>query len=102
MSRYTRFLIDFPFEEWAQIINLLEDAYTNRKTVFIIGNGGSASTASHMANDLMFGVSKNSGNGFRTVPPCDNATITMAVANDKYYAKVFSEQIKFWDEVVIY
>ncbi len=84
----------FPFDEWAHIINLLEDAYTKKKTVFFIGNGGSASTASHMANDLMFGVAKNNGNGFKAASLCDNNAITMSIANDKDYTKVFSEQIK--------
>ena len=64
------------------------EAIRNADFVYIIGNGGSASTANHFANDLVKQV------GVRAISLCSNEAIVMAYANDNGYANVFTEQLK--------
>lgn len=60
--------------------------------VFVVGNGGSASTASHMATDLGVGSHK-AGCGIRAVCLNDNASVLTATANDLGFDGVFVEQL---------
>lgn len=78
----------------AEIIVALEIALKERRQVFIAGNGGSAATAGHMANDLMIGVAKKKESGFRAIALADHIAPVTALANDVSYADVFSGQIK--------
>ena|SRR3990167_7215706 len=64
------------------------EAIRSADFVYIIGNGGSASTANHFANDLVKQV------GVRAISLCSNEAIVMAYANDNGYANVFTEQLK--------
>lgn len=79
--------------EIAQFISTLLDARENGATVFFIGNGGSASTASHFANDLAIGTNSYE-KPFRTVSLADNQAIISAVGNDFGYQDVFLRQIR--------
>lgn len=84
-------------EEVAGIIRLLEEAYREGKQVFIIGNGGSAATASHMACDLGKVILPEEGDAaprFRVMALTDNTPWITALANDLGYEYVFSEQLK--------
>lgn len=80
------------------LLDILEKAYGRGKTVFIVGNGGSASTASHMASDLDKTVlGKNQDRltkRFRAVTLNDNVPLMTAWANDDRYEKIFGEQLK--------
>ena len=69
-------------------------AKKNRKQIFFIGNGGSASTASHMANDLAIGT-RLTESPFRTISLCDNNSIITAVGNDFGYDEVFTRQLSY-------
>ena len=62
--------------------------------IFVIGNGGSAATASHLAVDLGKGASINRGKRFRVMALTDNVPWMSAISNDISYADVFSEQLK--------
>jgi D-sedoheptulose 7-phosphate isomerase len=68
-------------------------AYRNNKQVFLLGNGGSSSTASHMAADLAKNTIGPNMKRFRIVSLNDNAAIMTALANDLGYENVFSEQL---------
>ena len=78
----------------SQVMNIFEDALENEKTVYTFGNGGSASTASHMANDFNKGVSEYTEKKFRFTCINDNIATIMAVANDISYDEVFRFQLK--------
>ena len=66
---------------------------SKNSTIFIAGNGGSATTASHMATD--FGVgSLRRRNPVRAISLTDNIGVLTATSNDLSYADVFSEQLK--------
>lgn len=80
-------------EQIAQFIETLLAARECRNTVFFIGNGGSAATASHFANDLAIGTLALE-KPFRIVSLADNIPIITAVANDFGYQEVFSRQLK--------
>ncbi len=77
---------------------LLKTAYKGGKTIFTIGNGGSASTASHMACDLAKTVRGHKGDskwkGFKAICLADNMGLITAWANDAGYEKVFSGQLE--------
>jgi len=63
-------------------------------TTFIIGNGGSASTASHMMNDLSKMTTVPGARRFRALALTDNVPLMTAVANDIDYREVFVEQLR--------
>jgi len=77
-----------------RIINVLEGAAVRDNTIFMAGNGGSAATASHMANDLAFGASLEEFPPFRVQCLSDNVPIITAVANDIGYSKIFVKQLE--------
>lgn len=74
-------------------LNLLLEAYYNRKWVYIFGNGGSSSTASHFENDFNKGVSEQLKTKFRFRCLNDNVATLMAVANDIGFEEVFRYQL---------
>jgi D-sedoheptulose 7-phosphate isomerase len=74
-------------------VDLLLKARERNSTIFFIGNGGSAATASHFANDIAIGTRTESKH-FRVISLCDNQAVITAIANDDGYEKVFSQQLK--------
>jgi D-sedoheptulose 7-phosphate isomerase len=84
-------------QEIKQFIASLLNARDLNANIFLIGNGGSASTASHFANDL--GIGTNSyEDTFSVISLCDNNAIISAVGNDFSYEEIFSRQIKVLGE----
>ncbi len=77
-----------------QSINLVMETYQADRQIFVIGNGGSASTASHIANDLGKGASVPGARRFRAISLTDNVATMTAWANDVSYDDVFVEQLK--------
>lgn len=63
------------------------------RVVFVIGNGGSAATASHFACDLSKGTRRDGPPTFQVVSLTDNVPLLTAWANDSGYEHVFSEQL---------
>jgi D-sedoheptulose 7-phosphate isomerase len=72
------------------------DAYHRGATVFVVGNGGSASLASHLACDLAKNATQNAGDvpRFKVMPLADNLAMLTAYANDVSYEAVFAEPLK--------
>lgn len=64
------------------------------RTIFVMGNGGSAATASHFVCDFNKGLRRDSGKNFRFICLNDNIPSLMAIANDMGYEAVFVEQLK--------
>jgi len=75
-------------------INCLVNARDNKKYIFIMGNGGSASTASHFAGDFNKGLSLNREKRFRFYCLNDNAATVLSLANDVAYEAIYVEQLK--------
>ncbi|MCR4322399.1 MAG: SIS domain-containing protein [Candidatus Brocadiaceae bacterium] len=74
----------------------MEKARKGHNTVFFIGNGGSAATASHMANDFGMDILKKTGGDlpFRAMALTDNAAVMLAIANDEGYDRLFVNQLR--------
>jgi D-sedoheptulose 7-phosphate isomerase len=81
-------------DEIVQFVTLIETAAKKKQTIFIIGNGGSASTASHWSNDISKGLFHRTGKMIRSLSLTDNVSWMTAVANDIGYDAVFSDQLK--------
>ena len=77
-----------------QSIDLVMETYQADRQIFVIGNGGSASTASHIANDLNKGASVPGVRRFRVISLTDNVATMTAWSNDVSYDDVFVEQLK--------
>jgi len=77
----------------AQVIDILHDARMTGKQIFIMGNGGSASTASHFVCDLAKNTRKDSLPHYRVIGLTDNMAIFSAYANDEGYENVFARQL---------
>ena len=77
----------------AEVINILHDARMEGRQVFIMGNGGSASTATHFVCDLAKNTRHEGLPHFRVIGLTDNMAIFSAYANDEGYDQVFSQQL---------
>ncbi|HOV28312.1 MAG TPA: SIS domain-containing protein [Pseudobacteroides sp.] len=75
-------------------IDLIFEAYKSDKQLFIMGNGGSASTAMHFACDIGKGTIIEGKKRFRVISLNDNIALITAISNDYGYEHVFSEQLK--------
>ncbi len=78
----------------AQIVEILEAARSEGRMVFLLGNGGSAATASHMACDLNKTAIHPEFPRFRAMALTDNAPLITAWANDTHYENAFVEQMQ--------
>lgn len=76
------------------VLNLLEQALENENMIYIMGNGGSAATASHFQNDFNKGVSEYTDKKFRFLCLNDNVSTVMAIANDIGYEEIFRFQLR--------
>ena len=86
-------LQQLPVDDIQQVIECLLNACQHGRTVYIMVNGGSAATASHMANDLSKGTFVPGAPRFKAISLADNIPLMTAWANDKDYASIFYEQL---------
>ena len=75
-------------------VDMLYEAYVHKANVYVMGNGGSASTASHMTAHLQEGIDGQGKGGLHTVCLSDNVPRLTALANDVDYDSVFVIQMK--------
>jgi phosphoheptose isomerase len=86
------------------IIDTLHDARLDGRNVFVMGNGGSASTASHFAADLAKYTIVDGSPRFKVICLNDNVSSLSAWTNDTGWGSVFAEQMlpfQTWDDVLI-
>lgn len=89
-----RALNDLPLQTIERLVDLLVAAAQEGRTVFVMGNGGSAATASHFACDLGKGTRSPLKPLSRVVSLTDNVSLITAWANDVAYEDVFAEQLR--------
>lgn len=79
-----------------KLVEEFENARVTGNTIFVAGNGGSATTATSMANDIGFDIIKKTGTEkpFRILALTDNISVITAIANDVGYENVFVNQLK--------
>lgn len=93
-----------PRDDIKHMGDLILEAYNNERSVFTMGNGGSASTASHLACDLQKNVCIWGEKKLRVLALTDNVAMMTALANDYDYSDVFAQQLANWvqpNDVVI-
>ena len=78
----------------SNIIDMLDQTIVNKSRIYIIGNGGSSATASHMVNDLGAGLRRRDIVNFDVVSLGDNSPVVSAIANDIGYENIFFMQMK--------
>lgn len=86
-------LTRLPEDRIEQVVQTLHEARLNNRQVFIMGNGGSASTASHFVCDLGKNTRIKGMPNFRVMGLTDNMALFSALANDEGYENVFSQQL---------
>jgi D-sedoheptulose 7-phosphate isomerase len=87
-------LARLPLASIERVIQTLIDAQWSRQTVYIFGNGGSASTASHFACDLGKNTALAGLPRLRVISLADNVEMITAWANDTAYEHIFAEQLR--------
>jgi D-sedoheptulose 7-phosphate isomerase len=75
-------------------IEILYDAWKGDNQIFVIGNGGSASTSTHFACDLNKWVSDDADRKFRAFALVDNIPLMSALTNDNGWGDVYAEQLR--------
>ena len=96
-----KLLLTLETYDWTPVSDLasdLQDAWKNGKQVFLCGNGGSAGNAIHLANDLIYGISKEDGIGLKAHALPANQSILTCLANDLGYENIFSHQLSVLGE----
>jgi len=84
---------NLPIEMIDEAIHVLHQARMNNRQIFIMGNGGSASTASHFVCDMSKNTREDGMPFFRVIGLTDNNAIFSAYANDDGYENVFAYQL---------
>lgn len=94
------------FDKLSAAADLLMEAREKGKWIFVAGNGGSAATASHFANDFVKGLSVLNKKRFKAMALNDSVPIVTCLANDFSYEACFTEQMKNYvnrgDVLVVY
>jgi D-sedoheptulose 7-phosphate isomerase len=86
-------LRNLPHNDIARVIDIQGRARTEGHQIFIMGNGGSAATASHFACDLGKGTIEPGKPRLKVIALTDNMPLFSALANDWGYERVFVEQL---------
>lgn len=79
--------------EMQKVLSLLEDAYRNGRRIFLMGNGGSAATASHLALDLAKNTIIPGAPRLKAISLTDHVPLITAWSNDTAYEYIFAEQL---------
>jgi D-sedoheptulose 7-phosphate isomerase len=94
VMRLKNVLDAFDFKAFDKIVHLILEAYHDAHQIFIMGNGGSGATASHLACDINKGCCIDLDKKFKMLCLNDNMPTMLALANDIAYEAVFEEQLK--------
>lgn len=83
-----------PIESVERVTGVILEAYANGGHVYVVGNGGSATNATHFACDLSKATIVEGRARLRVTSLTDNVALLTAWANDTSYERVFSEQLQ--------
>ena len=93
VNQVTEKFSEIDLSNFEKLLNLLSEKRAAGKSVFIAGNGGSASTASHFATDIGIG-GLNRTSPVKAISLCDNSAVITASSNDNGYESVFTNQLR--------
>ncbi len=94
LNRLKSVIDAFDLETFDHMVRAILDAYSRQANIFIMGNGGSGATASHLACDINKGCCIDLDLKFKMICLNDNMPTMLALANDISYEAVFEEQLK--------
>jgi D-sedoheptulose 7-phosphate isomerase len=94
VMRLKKVMDAFDFKAFDKIVHLILQAYHHQHQIFIMGNGGSGATASHLTCDINKGCCIDLEKKFKMICLNDNIPTILALANDISYEAVFEEQLK--------
>src|ERR1700677_4035260 len=94
ISRLTDILNKIDPEKLGQVVTTFIEAFKNGNTIYVVGNGGSAATASHMQADFRFFVRYFSKFRPKIIALTDNVPMITAIGNDNNFDDVFVEQMR--------
>jgi len=86
-------LASLPEEKIREMIDTLKKAHAEGRRVFLLGNGGSAANATHIAEDLQKGIKECTGKRFKVTSLTESVPLITAWANDTSYEGIFAEQL---------
>ncbi|PLX67345.1 MAG: sugar isomerase [Denitrovibrio sp.] len=92
-SKLKKLLDNVDVNAISEIIDLLEETQKKKGVIYVLGNGGSSGTASHMANDLNVGLKRRNIRTFNVVSLADNSPVITAISNDIGYDNIFYMQL---------
>jgi D-sedoheptulose 7-phosphate isomerase len=98
LEQAQRTIAELDQEVLDEIIDCLTSVWRNRRTVFVMGNGGSASTATHFAADLAKYTIADGKPRFKVLGLTDNIPLVSAWTNDGGFNSIFAEQMVAWLE----
>ncbi len=93
LERVTR---EAPRSEISRAVDILFDTWQRHGTVFLMGNGGSASTATHFACDLAKVTIIPNKRRLKVMSLVDNIPLVSAWTNDSGFGSIFAEQLEPW------
>jgi len=94
ITEESRTLGQLPLPAVRRVVEALRDAFARKAQIFVMGNGGSAATASHLACDINKGLGVGREKRFKMICLNDNIPTMLAYANDVSYGDVFVEQLR--------
>lgn len=94
VERLITILRGLDYDAVGRVIDLFLEARTTGNTIFFLGNGGSAATACHFANDFGFCASPEGHIPFRCLSLTANSSVITCLANDIGYENIFSWQLR--------
>ena len=90
----SKLLDNLDYKAIEEVTKLILEKSRDGQDIFLVGNGGSAATASHFATDLVQCSQPEAGLYFRAISLADNVPLLTALSNDKGYEEVFTGQIR--------
>lgn len=84
---------ELPEEKIRDVVDTLKQAHADGRRVFLLGNGGSAANATHIAEDLQKGIKECTGKRFKVTSLTESVPLITAWANDTSYEDIFAEQL---------
>ena len=94
INKFEEVLSKISYDEISTCVEVIQKAWQNNKTIYVCGNGGSGSTASHFVTDWNKSIFLNTGKPFKSFSLVDNIGILTAYANDTSYENIFAGQLK--------
>ncbi|CAN0592016.1 unnamed protein product, partial [Ectocarpus sp. 12 AP-2014] len=95
-ERFAKTLMEFDKSPLTDVLAVFDKVTAAGGTVWIVGNGGSASIADHTVCDCSKGTHVEGHAPFRTISLASNIAMLTALGNDISYDDVFSEQLKYY------